>query len=56
MSDYERLFRLFDEAMGALKTLADEAQVKGEGYASRLVDEMIDRLVSVRQIVEGDDD
>lgn len=56
MSDYDRLYRLFDEAMDALKTLADEAQVKDETYASRLIDQMIDRLVSVRQIVEGDDD
>lgn len=52
MSDHDRLFRLFDEAMGALKTLADEAQVKGERYASMLIDEMIDQLVTARQVVE----
>ena len=56
MSDYDRLYRLFDEARDALKTLADEAQVKGEAYASRLVDEMLDRLEAARSVVEGDDD
>jgi hypothetical protein len=56
MSDYDRLFRLFDEAMGALKTLADEADVKGETYAAKLVDEMVGILIAARRSVEGDDD
>lgn len=54
MSDYERLFRLFDEARDALKTLADEAQVRGENHASRLVDDMLDRLEIALSVVEGD--
>ena len=56
MSDYDRLYRLFDEAMGALKTLADEAHVKGETYASVMIDKMIDDLVDAKRFVEGDDD
>ena len=43
-NDMARMFRLLEEAKGALKTLADEAHVKAEYAMMRDVWEMIDTL------------
>lgn len=44
VNDMARMFRLLEEAKGALKTLADEAHVKAEYAMMRDVWEMIDTL------------
>lgn len=48
-SDMARMFRLFEETYGALKTLADEAHVKAEYDLMREVWDMIDSLKEIEK-------
>ena len=43
-NDLKRMSRLFEEARGALVTLADEARVKAEYGLMREIYEMVDSL------------
>lgn len=56
VGDYKRFWRLLDEAIGALKSLSDEARVKGEPSISDMADHMAEKLENISILGNDHDD